>query len=270
MPMSDVHSQSPQIIPSLDGICAISVLIVVVSHSGLGALIPGGLGVTIFFFLSGYLITTLMLAENERTGKINILNVTNHQAESMCRFGRFRGDTCRIHIGAHYSWGLSCWGRPWATQSRRWQPMTLPRLVLRSHQGIMKQITSQLPSLLSGVTFSSDSTQLPSIRGGHGQQATDICRIKAGGNLTWHGKAAARVEVRPGNNPLALRENTERAEMIQMQTANVTQILETASSGTRGLYHGGDVNGRIDVLWNGPTAGVSRQPARNGVPSGTW
>jgi peptidoglycan/LPS O-acetylase OafA/YrhL len=50
------------------------VLIVVVSHSGLGALVPGGLGVTIFFFLSGYLITALMLAENERTGKIYILN----------------------------------------------------------------------------------------------------------------------------------------------------------------------------------------------------
>lgn len=71
--MSDVHSRHPQIIPSLDGIRAISVLIIVSAHSGLQALIPGGLGVTIFYFLSGYLITTLMLAENERTGKINIL-----------------------------------------------------------------------------------------------------------------------------------------------------------------------------------------------------
>jgi peptidoglycan/LPS O-acetylase OafA/YrhL len=71
--MSDGHSRYPQIIPSLDGIRAISVLLVVLAHSGLQALVPGGLGVTIFFFLSGYLITTLMLAENERTGKINIL-----------------------------------------------------------------------------------------------------------------------------------------------------------------------------------------------------
>jgi peptidoglycan/LPS O-acetylase OafA/YrhL len=38
------------------------------------ALVPGGLGVTIFSFLSGYLSSTLMLAENERTGVINILN----------------------------------------------------------------------------------------------------------------------------------------------------------------------------------------------------
>jgi peptidoglycan/LPS O-acetylase OafA/YrhL len=71
-PMRDVHSQLPQIVPSLDGIRAISVLIVVLGHSGFDVLVPGGLGVTIFFFLSGYLISTLMLAENERTGGINI------------------------------------------------------------------------------------------------------------------------------------------------------------------------------------------------------
>jgi peptidoglycan/LPS O-acetylase OafA/YrhL len=71
-PLSDVQSHQPQVIPSLDGIRAISVLIVVLGHSGLEALVPGGLGVTIFFFLSGYLISTLLLAENERTGGINI------------------------------------------------------------------------------------------------------------------------------------------------------------------------------------------------------
>jgi peptidoglycan/LPS O-acetylase OafA/YrhL len=61
-----------EVIPSLDGIRAISVLIVVLGHSNLQTLVPGGLGVTIFFFLSGYLISTLLLAERERTGTINI------------------------------------------------------------------------------------------------------------------------------------------------------------------------------------------------------
>ena len=70
--MSDGLSRDVQTIPSLDGIRAVSVLIVVLAHSGLEDLVPGGLGVTIFFFLSGYLITTLMLTENERTGKISI------------------------------------------------------------------------------------------------------------------------------------------------------------------------------------------------------
>src|SRR5262249_3337677 len=61
-------------IPSLNGLRAISVLLVVVSHAGFGNIVPGGLGVTIFFFLSGYLITTLMLAEHERTGRIDVRN----------------------------------------------------------------------------------------------------------------------------------------------------------------------------------------------------
>jgi peptidoglycan/LPS O-acetylase OafA/YrhL len=56
-------------IPSLDGIRAASFMLVFVSHAGLGHVVPGGLGVTIFFFLSGYLITTLLRMEHERTGK---------------------------------------------------------------------------------------------------------------------------------------------------------------------------------------------------------
>jgi peptidoglycan/LPS O-acetylase OafA/YrhL len=59
-------------IPSLNGIRAVSALIVVFSHAGLERVVPGGLGVTIFFFLSGYLITTLMLREHTRSGGIDI------------------------------------------------------------------------------------------------------------------------------------------------------------------------------------------------------
>ncbi|HUB24626.1 MAG TPA: acyltransferase [Tepidisphaeraceae bacterium] len=70
--MSDTRAPNAKAIPSLDGIRAISVLIVAVSHAGLGTFVPGGLGVTIFFFLSGYLITTLLLSEQYRTGKIDI------------------------------------------------------------------------------------------------------------------------------------------------------------------------------------------------------
>jgi peptidoglycan/LPS O-acetylase OafA/YrhL len=68
------QSQRSEVIPSLDGLRAISVLIVVLGHSGLQAVVPAGLGVTIFFFLSGYLISTLMLAEHARTGGLNILS----------------------------------------------------------------------------------------------------------------------------------------------------------------------------------------------------
>lgn len=58
-------------IPSLDGIRAIAVLIVFVSHIHyLGTLAPGGFGVTIFFFLSGFIITTLMRVEHEKSGTL--------------------------------------------------------------------------------------------------------------------------------------------------------------------------------------------------------
>ena len=59
-------------IPSLDGIRACAVLIVFIAHAGLRDRIPGNFGVTVFFFLSGYLITTLLRIEHERHGKISL------------------------------------------------------------------------------------------------------------------------------------------------------------------------------------------------------
>jgi len=59
-------------IASLDGLRAVSVMIVLISHAGFGHLIPGGFGVTVFFFLSGYLITTLLLREHARDGGISL------------------------------------------------------------------------------------------------------------------------------------------------------------------------------------------------------
>lgn len=59
-------------IPALDGIRSISVLIVLVSHAGFGLWVPGGLGVTTFFFLSGFLITTLLENEFKSNGQIHI------------------------------------------------------------------------------------------------------------------------------------------------------------------------------------------------------
>jgi peptidoglycan/LPS O-acetylase OafA/YrhL len=58
------------VIPSLNGIRALSVAVVFFGHAGLTRL-PAPLGVTIFFFLSGYLITTLLRMEFEKTGTIS-------------------------------------------------------------------------------------------------------------------------------------------------------------------------------------------------------
>jgi len=60
-------------IPSLDGIRALAVLIVFVGHSAtMPGPWPGHVGVTIFFFLSGYLITTLLRREYEKSARISL------------------------------------------------------------------------------------------------------------------------------------------------------------------------------------------------------
>ncbi|MGL4496058.1 MAG: acyltransferase family protein [Beijerinckiaceae bacterium] len=59
-------------IAGLDGVRAVSILIVMLSHSGLQHVVPGVFGVTIFFFISGYLITTLLLREHARDGHISV------------------------------------------------------------------------------------------------------------------------------------------------------------------------------------------------------
>jgi peptidoglycan/LPS O-acetylase OafA/YrhL len=70
--MTDEKPASAFHIPSLDGIRALSFLIVFLSHVGLGGYVPGALGVTMFFFLSGYLITTLLRVEFEKSGTVNL------------------------------------------------------------------------------------------------------------------------------------------------------------------------------------------------------
>lgn len=57
-------------IPALDGLRAVSILLVMVSHAGLGHIVPGGLGVTLFFGISGFIITRLLLAELAATGGV--------------------------------------------------------------------------------------------------------------------------------------------------------------------------------------------------------
>jgi peptidoglycan/LPS O-acetylase OafA/YrhL len=67
-------SKSPLYIPGLDGIRAIAFLMVFWKHAlpNVTPFIPATLGVTIFFFLSGYLITTLLRRELEATGTVSL------------------------------------------------------------------------------------------------------------------------------------------------------------------------------------------------------
>src|SRR5688500_10594297 len=57
--------------PALDGVRALAVIAVLFFHGRVGA--PGGfLGVSVFFTLSGYLITTLLLHERAVSGTISL------------------------------------------------------------------------------------------------------------------------------------------------------------------------------------------------------
>jgi peptidoglycan/LPS O-acetylase OafA/YrhL len=69
-------------VPALDGMRAVSIALVLASHLFIYGTHPGGVmavataagsaGVTVFFVISGYLITTLLLAEERETGRISL------------------------------------------------------------------------------------------------------------------------------------------------------------------------------------------------------
>src|SRR5580700_4899819 len=71
---------TPSRIPSLDGLRAISIFCVLLAHlSGTRHFLRcevfelyGNFGVRMFFVISGYLITTLLLKEQQRTGTISL------------------------------------------------------------------------------------------------------------------------------------------------------------------------------------------------------
>ncbi len=72
-------------IPSLDGLRAASIVAVLFAHASktgqfperllgkLSMLLDGKLGVRVFFVISGFLITTLLLKESEKTGRVSLL-----------------------------------------------------------------------------------------------------------------------------------------------------------------------------------------------------
>jgi peptidoglycan/LPS O-acetylase OafA/YrhL len=69
--------QRPQLsgvpyLPGLDGLRAIAVIAVMVYHANSTWLEGGFLGVEIFFVISGYLITLLLVGERERTGTVSL------------------------------------------------------------------------------------------------------------------------------------------------------------------------------------------------------
>ena len=70
-------------IPAVDGLRALSVIAVIVYHANKSWLGGGFLGVEVFFVISGYLITLLLLAERERTGTVTLRNFWMRRARRL-------------------------------------------------------------------------------------------------------------------------------------------------------------------------------------------
>jgi peptidoglycan/LPS O-acetylase OafA/YrhL len=58
--------------PALDGLRGLAIILVMVEHTHLAPFHGGGLGVDLFFVLSGFLISGLLLAEFQRSGRLDI------------------------------------------------------------------------------------------------------------------------------------------------------------------------------------------------------
>ena len=73
-PLSYDEFRSSRHLPVLDGVRALSVALVFFFHTSptLTGFLSGWEGVTLFFLLSGFLITTLLLREHEDTGRISL------------------------------------------------------------------------------------------------------------------------------------------------------------------------------------------------------
>lgn len=67
----------------LDGIRALAVLAVIAFHAGLPASPGGFLGVDVFFVLSGYLITDLLVAQRDRTGRLDLRGFWTRRARRL-------------------------------------------------------------------------------------------------------------------------------------------------------------------------------------------
>ena len=59
-------------VPALDGIRALAVVLVLLFHARVGWMSGGYVGVSVFFTLSGFLITSLLLTERAQTGRVDI------------------------------------------------------------------------------------------------------------------------------------------------------------------------------------------------------
>jgi peptidoglycan/LPS O-acetylase OafA/YrhL len=77
------HKPAPGFRPDIEGMRAAAILMVVAFHAGIKWIGGGFIGVDVFFVLSGYLITELLVNEIERTGKLSFRKFYGRRAKRL-------------------------------------------------------------------------------------------------------------------------------------------------------------------------------------------
>src|SRR6476619_2738683 len=90
-------------LPGIDALRALAVLAVLLYHAGVGWLPGGFLGVDVFFAISGYLITSLLVAERSATGTVSLPHFWARRARRLLPavFALLIGVTIIAIAGAH-------------------------------------------------------------------------------------------------------------------------------------------------------------------------
>ena len=83
MPAATDHSSHDGFRPDIEGLRGVAVLVVVLFHAGLAGVGGGFVGVDVFFVISGFLITGLLLREHDRTGRIAFLSFYARRARRL-------------------------------------------------------------------------------------------------------------------------------------------------------------------------------------------
>lgn len=229
-PLTEFISRPTGSIPSLDGLRALSIGLVLLAHaqgtvgfpSGLAVLLHslgdvGHLGVRVFFVISGFLITTLLLSEKARTGQVSL------RAFYLRRFFRIfpvfyvyiiviaclavahivslrGGDllhafTYTMNYHADRSWWL---GHAWSLSVEEQFYIIWPAVIAFANRKWALRVTVTV-ILLSPFTKFLTYHLLPSMREGMGESFHTLADIIAVGCLL------ALVREQLGENPLYLR-----------------------------------------------------------------